>query len=124
MIANAVFDPKYRFKFLVHGRFDADGNGIATLDESDFVRSRIIEWGGEVVEGDQLTGDLDFLVLGQEPPIPAPLPANASEERTESFLRARDAYERYQALLRRALDAQIPVLNLNRFRILTGEVRD
>ena len=32
---------------------------------------------GEVVEGDTLTGDLDFLVLGAQPPMPAPLPPAA-----------------------------------------------
>ena len=27
VVANAVYDPNYRFKFLVHGKFDIDADG-------------------------------------------------------------------------------------------------
>ena len=70
VIANAVFDPDYKFKFLVHGKFDVDGDGRPSESEADFLRDRIIKWGGEVIEGEELPGDLDFLVLGIRPPKP------------------------------------------------------
>ncbi len=120
VVANAVFDPNYRFKFLVHGAFDVNKDGRATPAESDFLRERIRAWGGEVVDGNELTGDLDFIVLGSEPALPAPLPADATESQTTSYVAAREAREKYETLFREARDAQIPVLNWNRFSTLTG----
>ncbi|MSR41157.1 MAG: hypothetical protein EXS10_04560 [Phycisphaerales bacterium] len=120
VVANAVFDPNYRFKFLVHGAFDVNKDGRATPAESDFLRERIRSWGGEVVDGSDITGDLDFIVLGSEPALPAPLPADATESQTTSYVAAREAREKYETLFKDALDAQIPVLNWNRFSTLTG----
>ena len=123
VIANAVFNPEHRFKFLVYGNFDVDGNGSSSFNEGDYIRSRIIEWGGEVVEGDQLTGDLDFLVLGDVPEqvFVDLLPANASDAEINAMVMKREAYERYEELFEQAINAQIPVLNWNRFRLLTGD---
>lgn len=120
VVANAVFDPNYRFKFLVHGAFDVNKDGRATPAESDFLRERIRSWGGEVIDGSDLTGDLDFIVLGSEPSLPAPLPADATESQTTAYVAAREAREKYETLFKEARDAQIPVLNWNRFSTLTG----
>ncbi|MEC8560220.1 MAG: FlgT C-terminal domain-containing protein [Planctomycetota bacterium] len=123
VIANAVFNPEHRFKFLVYGQFDVDGNGNPTHNEADYIRSRIIEWGGEVVEGDQLTGDLDFLVLGDVPEyvFTELISKNATEQEINAMVKKREAYERYEELFQQAINAQIPVLNWNRFRLLTGD---
>jgi hypothetical protein len=120
VIANAVYDPNYRFKFMVHGKFDVDGDGRPTEGEADYLRSMVVDWGGQVVTGDNLPGDLDFLILGVEPPEPTPLPENAGPPQVEIYLKSRQAQEGYRGLLRQARDAQIPVLNHNRFFILTG----
>jgi hypothetical protein len=120
VIANAVFNPDYRFKFLVHGLFDVNGDGRPNGEETDYVRRRIIEWGGEVVEGDDLTGDLDFLVLGAQPPMPAPLPPDAGDDQFRRFLKQRESREQYDRLFEQSTKAQIPVLNWNRFEMLTG----
>jgi hypothetical protein len=120
VIANAVFNPDYRFKFLVHGLFDVNGDGRPNSEETDYVRRRIIEWGGEVVEGDDLTGDLDFLVLGAQPPMPAPLPPDAGDDQFRRFLKQRESREQYDRLFEQSTKAQIPVLNWNRFEMLTG----
>jgi hypothetical protein len=123
VIANAVFNPEYRFKFLVYGKFDVDSNGAPTENEADFIRSRIIEWGGEVVDGQQLTGDLDFVVLGEVPDYVSTelIPSNASNAQIQAIMDKRAAYDQYEELFQQAINAQIPVLNWNRFRILTGE---
>ncbi len=123
VVANAVYDPDFNFKFLVFGKFDVDGDGRATLSEAEFVRQRVQDWGGSVLDGTDLTGDLDFLVLGVQPPPPGPIPPNASAAQIQARLDASDEYERYQQLFRTASEAQIPVLNWNRFEVLTGSVR-
>ena len=122
VLANAVFNPDYKFKFLVHGKFDVNSDGKSTTNEADFIKSRILEWGGEIVEGDTLSGDLDFLVLGVQPPFPAPLPSDATEAQTLAFTEQRAARELYDSLFRTAADAEIPVLNWSRFETLTGTV--
>lgn len=120
IIANAVYDPGYTFKFLVHGKFDVDGDGRPSDAEAEYLRSLVIDWGGAVVTGDELPGDLDFLVLGWEPPKPLPPPTNASAAQLRIWQDKRLAYEQYHDLFRQAREAQIPVLNANRFFILTG----
>jgi cell division protein FtsB len=122
VLANAVFNPEYKYKFLVHGKFDVNGDGKPTTGEADYVKARIGEWGGEAVEGDTLTGDLDFLVLGAQPPFPAPLPSDATEAQTLAYTEQRNARELYDQLFRTASDAQIPILNWARFEALTGTV--
>ncbi len=120
IIANAVYDPDHVFRFLVYGKFDVDGDRKPSEDEAEFLRSTIIDWGGNVVTGDQLPGDLDFLVLGTEPPRPPPLPPDATQVQIDDWVRKRQAYEKYHELFRQASEAQIPVLNTNRFFILIG----
>ncbi len=120
VIANAVYDPNYVFKFLIHGLFDVDGDGKPSAAEAEHLRRRVIKWGGAVVTGDELPGDLDFLVLGAQPPIPGPLANQATDRQTEIWVDKRNAYEKYNELMKQAMDAQIPVLNSNRFFILIG----
>lgn len=120
VIANAVFNPEYRFKFLVHGLFDVNDDGRPSNSEADYVRRRIIDWGGQLIEGNKLTGDLDFLVLGSQPPMPAPLPPDAEDVEFRSYLQQRESREQYDRLFEQASKAQIPVLNWNRFEVLTG----
>ncbi|MHC4107083.1 MAG: HlyD family secretion protein [Planctomycetota bacterium] len=120
VIANAVYDPEYRFKFLVHGKFDVDFDGRPSNTEAEYLRSLIVEWGGEVLRGDELTGDLDFLVLGVEPPMPPRLRLDASAIMIEDWSRKRQAALKYDELFRQGREAQIPVLNANRFFILIG----
>lgn len=120
VIANAVYDPNYRFKFLVHGLFDLDGDGRATEAEREYIENMIVQWGGIVVQGDELPGDLDFLVLGQQPREPAPLREGASTREMQDWIRRRADLEKYEQLFRQAREAQIPVLNANRFFVLIG----
>ena len=120
VIANAVYDPTYRFKFLIHGKFEIDGDAKPTETEAEYLRSLVLDWGGTVVTGDDLPGDLDFLVLGVEPPKPPPLPSDASPVLINDWVKRNEANERYNLVFRQAREAQIPVLNANRFFILIG----
>lgn len=123
VIANVIFSPDYRYKFLVHGKFDIDNDGTATAAESEFVRGRIKSWGGDVVEGDTLRGDLDFIVMGVQPLRPLDLPSDADEGQYTSHFEQKKAYETYQTLFTEAQTARVPVLNWNRMQVLTNEGR-
>ncbi|MBT8484138.1 MAG: hypothetical protein HKO59_06770 [Phycisphaerales bacterium] len=120
VIANAIYDPDYRFKFLVHGKFDVDGDGRPSEAEAQHLRSIVVDWGGEIVIADELPGDLDFLVLGQMPPMPPTLRPDASDAQTRIWVQQRAARQKYEDLFRSASEAQIPVLNANRFLVLIG----
>ncbi len=120
VIANAVYDPKYTFKFLVHGLYDLDHDGKATEQEAEYLRERIERWGGLVVEGDEIPGDLDFLVLGKEPTEPHPPSNQATMQEMAEYRNRRTTFERYRSLKNDAEQADIPWLNQNRLDILTG----
>jgi hypothetical protein len=120
IIANAVYDPDYQFKFLVHGVFDLDRNGKSTEQEAEYLRERIERWGGVVVRGNEIPGDLDFLVLGETPNTPVQPFNSGSTQAMDEYRRLRTAADRYQSLLLDAQQAEIPVLNQNRLDILTG----
>jgi hypothetical protein len=49
------------------------------------------------------------------------IPNDASPAEIDAILKKREAYDHYEELFQQAINAQIPVLNWNRFRILTGE---
>ncbi len=123
ILVNALYDPTYQYKFLVHGRFDANGDGVPESGH-DFVDQRIDDWGGVVIKDDGgIPGDLDFLVLGIQPTSPRPLPLNASRPMVEQHNRQQEAYNAYMRLFEQATEAQVPILNANRLQVLTGSVR-
>ena len=120
VITNAIYDPDYTFKFLVHGKFDVNHDGKPSEEEADYLRDRIRRWGGEVVTGNEIPGDLDFLVLGVEPRPPAKPSTQSSTQILNEYRRIRTMVDRYQSMLNQAQQAKIPVLNQNRLDILTG----
>jgi len=123
VIANVIFSPEYRYSFLVHGLFDVDNDGVATAAEAEFVRGRIAAWGGKVVDGDALRGDLDFVVMGVRPSKPLDLPPDADEGEYTAHFEQKRAFETYSSLFDEAQKARIPVLNWNRMQVLTNEGR-
>jgi len=120
VLANAVYSPNYQYKFLVHGKFDVDNDGKITDSEGDYIRAKIREWGGVVVDGTEITPDIDFIVLGSVPVRPQIRSVGADDAAYAAQLEASRAYDSYQALVASASAAQVPVLNWNRFQILTG----
>jgi hypothetical protein len=122
IIVNAVYDPNYTYSFLVHGNFDADGDGLPEPNNS-FIKDQIERWGGKIIDDEgMLPGDLDFLVLGITPqePMGRP-PRGASDTMLDDYARRKKAFLDYGRLLDQARAAQVPVLTSNRFRVLTGQ---
>ena len=124
IIVNPIYDPLYRYTFLVHGNYDINGDGNA--DSSNKLIVNLIQnWGGEIVEDEgSLPGNLDFLVLGIAPKKPIGKPGkNATIAMYDEFARQSKAYKEYTKLLEEARTVKIPVLTLNRLSILTGQRR-
>ena len=71
--------------------------------------------------GTKLSYDVDYLVLGQEPPLPqAPPPNVVDPTAIAAYVEAQRNYETYQQLIGEARNLNIPILNQNRFLNLIG----
>lgn len=120
-VVNLVYDPQTVHKFFVYGEFDINGDGVADPDGLGRIVSRINQWGGKMTDG--LTYDVDYLVLGAEPPLPTPPPdGEVDPVKIAEYVAAQREFETYQQLIgeARSPSLSIPVLNQNRFLALTG----
>jgi hypothetical protein len=118
VIANAIYDPNKSYTFLVYGNFDSNGDGIATPAEMNDIRAMIEAWGGKVT--DELSGSVDFLVLGQRPVVPPPPPSGAPPAVMTEYMRLDQQATRYDELSRQAAATSVPILNENRLYTLIG----
>jgi hypothetical protein len=119
VIANAVYDPRKTYKFVIDGLFDIDGDGVATSYETDELEALIEQWGGKLE--DSVVGDIDFVVLGEKPILPPPPGPGAPIATMQEYVRLQREIQRYDDLLLRASDASIPLLNSNRLQTLIGD---
>ncbi len=119
VIANAVYDPNKQYKFVVFGNFDVDRDGVPTPLERSDMEALIITWGGKL-EAD-LSGDADFVVLGQRPLLPPRPSQDAPFEVVQEFIRRQREVDRYDGLQKQAESTSVPVLNENRLYTLIGK---
>lgn len=119
VVANAVYDPSKTYKFVVEGLFDTNGDGAATRYERDELAALIERWGGTIV--DEVTGDLDFLVLGQRPILPPRPGIEAPITVLNEYNRLQREIDRYNELQTSAESTSVPLLNANRLQTLIGD---
>lgn len=118
VVANAVYDPKKIYTFLVYGNFDANRDGVGTPAEAEDVKALVQAWGGKVT--DELSGDVDFLVMGTRPVLPPRPSVDAPIVVMQEFMRLDAMATRYDELFRQATSTSVPVLNENRLYTLIG----
>jgi hypothetical protein len=119
VIANPLYDPNKSYKFVVFGNFDANRDGIATGNERDDISTMIQSWGGGVT--DDLTGDVDFLVLGEKPMVPPRPSADSPLEVVQEYIRRQREVERYEELYKRASSTSVPIISENRLYTLIAK---
>lgn len=118
VVANAVYDPSKVYKFVIFGNFDANGDGAASQLERGDVVSMVEGWGGKVVP--DLSGDVDFLILGEKPILP-PRPGDGSPfEVVQLYVKMEQELRKYDELYKSAQSTSVPILNQNRFMTLIG----
>lgn len=118
-IINIAYDPNATLKFFVYGDFDIENTGEPSRADRKRVEGMIDRWGGEISE--ELTPNVDFLVLGSEPPSPTPLPpGETNPQKIQEFVQATKDFETYQNLKGDARLMSVPILNQNRFLTLIG----
>lgn len=119
VIANAVYDPKKTYKFVVDGLFDTDGDGIASRFERETLEALIEQWGGILV--DEISGDTDFVVLGEKPILPPQPTVGAPVATIQEYVRLQQEIQRYDDLMTKAELTSMPLLNANRLQTLIGD---
>jgi archaellum component FlaC len=119
VIANPLYDPNKSYKFVVFGNFDANRDGISTANERDDISTMIQSWGGGVT--DDLTGDVDFLVLGEKPMVPPRPSADSPLEVVQEYIRRQREVDRYDELYKRASSTSVPIISENRLYTLIAK---
>jgi len=122
LAANVVYDPDTQHRFYVFGEFDIDRTNQFTATDRRRIQAMINLWGGMLAK--ELTYQVDFLVLGNEPELPEPLPAGVIDPLTiEAYEAKRQQFEQFQDLIVQAKALSIPIMNQNRFLALVGYYR-
>jgi len=115
VLHNPVYDRQRRMRFVLVGKMDIDGDGI---DDTEELKALIQQFGGRI--DDQLTVQADFLVVGEEPPVPAPPSQGAPPQVVNEYEQQRAKFIEYSTAKANAENFAIPILNLNRFLGLAG----
>ncbi len=69
----------------------------------------------------EISGDTDFVVLGEKPILPPAPGRDAPVAVIQEFVRLQQEIQRYDDLLFKAGSTSMPVLNANRLRTLIGD---
>ncbi len=118
VLANAIYDPRKVYNFVVAGEFDLNRDGAVSEAERSEVTAVIANWGGKVT--DDIAGNTDFLVLGSRPSLPPQPPPDAPIAVIQEYIRLQRAAAEYDRLFDTARQTGIPVLNQSRLITLTG----
>lgn len=119
-ILNVVYDKRVKFNFVVFGKFNLDYAGEANERDTEVVKRLISGWGGNVA--DEITTKTDFVVLGEEPEVPAYSQEELASEPEKAFQReqAEQALEAYTETRNAANALNIPIMNQTRFLYMIG----
>ena len=118
LIANIAFDSIRRWKFVVEGHFDLHGGDDPSARGANQINLMLRRLGAEIT--DEVDVDVDFVVLGQEPPLPRKPEEDAPPQMWESWRNAVKMQKRYNDTKEQAKSLRIPILNTNKFVALTG----
>ncbi len=118
LIANVAYDAIRTYTFVVDGQFDLYGTGRASRQGAQEVRQLIRRYGADVA--DELGVNVDFVVLGEEPPRPVKPPETAAPSAWKIYQDQLARYQAYRNVKQQAQQMEIPVLNTNRFLAYMG----
>lgn len=117
-VANIAYHPVRKHVFVVQGRFDLHGTGSPTQVGAEEVRRVIRKAGGML--GDEVGYQTDYIVMGKEPAKPSKPEEDAPTSAQQAYQKQLRRYKEYQDIRTRAASMRIPILNTNRFILLTG----
>ncbi len=129
IIANLVYNRNIKFNFMVYGDFDlANSNASVHANDAPVIRRLIEQWGGNVQPildkdhpAESVTPETDFVIVGKEPLVPNFTPEDLNDPANALAMeKAKARQDAYRAVLAKAADFGVPVMNQNRFLYYTG----
>ncbi len=118
ILVNPLYDPSKSYTFVVFGNFDPEGMGVARPEGAGAIRAMIEQYGGKLSE--TISGNIDFVVLGERPVLPPQPPSTAPIEVLRAYGDAQKVVKQYDDLFATAAATSTPVLNQNRLFTLMG----
>jgi hypothetical protein len=118
LVSNLVYDKTQKYKFVVYGDFDLDGDGRASAGDAEVIRRLITQWGGNVTN--DVNVNTDFVVMGVEPQLGAKPGPDATAVELAAYQRAQNELDKYLEVQKQAMALKIPILNQNRFLNFVG----
>ncbi len=115
VLFNPVYDRTRRLSFYLVGKMDIDKSGA---DNTPALVGMIEKYGGRV--DTTLTHQTQYVVLGEEPVIPAPPVATAGPMERQQYEDAVKRFKNYAEAKAGADNFGVPMLSLNRFLGLMG----
>ncbi|MCE5327580.1 MAG: hypothetical protein LLG01_14335 [Planctomycetaceae bacterium] len=119
LVVNVAFDSIRKWKFVVEGLFNLHGPDSGASEQGSVEVTLLLRrLGAEVT--DVLDVDVDFLVMGVEPPAPKRPEDEAPPQVWEVYKQADKVRKRYAEMRKMASDLRIPIINTNTFLAMTG----
>ena len=121
VVANLIWSADMENVFVIAGNFDIDGDGFYDYIADDKIKDMIEGWGGKVAE--EITIETDYLILGSAPKIsrkPTLDQLDVDPMAMDKYETSVRNFEAYQMTKMVALDFDIPIFNLERFRNFIG----
>ena len=120
LVVNLVYDTTRVHKFVVEGDFDLYGRGRPDPLGKDRVESLIKRWGAEVC--DDVTVDVDCVVMGSAPTSPTKPATDAPPQEWELYRLAMSKYQHYHDVKEAARKLRITIMNTTQFLAYSGLV--
>jgi len=121
VVANLIWSADMENVFVISGNFDVDGDGSYDYIAGDKIKDMIEGWGGKVAK--EVTIETDYLVLGGAPKVlrkPTLDQLDVDPMAMDKYEASVRSFEEYQRTKMLALDFDIPVFSLERFRNFVG----
>ncbi|MBL7133397.1 MAG: hypothetical protein ISS78_04810 [Phycisphaerae bacterium] len=118
LVANVAFDSVRKWRFLIEGNFDLHGTGRPTPQGA--VEAKLLLKRLGAVIADKVEVDVDFVVMGAEPPIPTRPEEDDPPAIWEAWRIAVKVQKRYGQVKKLAGDLGIPIRNTNWLVDMTG----
>jgi hypothetical protein len=118
LAGNIAFSSQRTYSFVVGGEFDLRQTGTASDNDLEEVRMMVRRGGGTLA--DTIGVDTDFVVLGQEPPVPTRPLESAPATVWAAYNAQMERVNRYEQIRKEAQQMHVPILNTNRFLAFMG----
>jgi len=118
LIGNIAFNSQRTYNFVVGGEFDLRQTGTPSANDLEEVRMLVRRSGGHI--GDAIGVNTDFVVLGEEPAMPAKPLESAPATVWAAYNAQLERYNSYQKIRQQAQEMHVPILNTNRFLAFMG----